>query len=144
VQQFIDDQYDLIISCDHNGINSGVWLMKNSSWSHTLLDRWWSSVQYIKPLDKQFTSGSGDQDALGALLFADAHANCSDALGHLSTFAQGHVKFVPQCAFNSYMHWHGDALGIYTKGDFLVHFAGDGVPQVRLIHYRQIERGMQF
>jgi len=33
----------LIVATDSSGINNGVWLMRNSAWSHDFLTRWWHS-----------------------------------------------------------------------------------------------------
>jgi len=33
----------LIFAVDSTGINNGVWLLKNSPWSHDFLERWWRS-----------------------------------------------------------------------------------------------------
>eukprot|EP00434_Breviolum_minutum_P025517 symbB.v1.2.022547.t1/scaffold2009.1/size92556/6 len=36
-------EVSLIVATDSSGINNGVWLMKNSAWSHDFLVRWWHS-----------------------------------------------------------------------------------------------------
>ena len=57
---------DLIVTYDRRfTANSGVWLLKNTNWSHTFLDDWWNSKQFVRP--KGF-SLSGDNDAFGTLI----------------------------------------------------------------------------
>mmetsp|Transcript_67372 Transcript_67372/g.147641 ORF Transcript_67372/g.147641 Transcript_67372/m.147641 type:complete len:466 (-) Transcript_67372:28-1425(-) len=36
-------EVSLIVATDSSGINNGVWLMKNTAWSHDFLVRWWHS-----------------------------------------------------------------------------------------------------
>lgn len=36
-------EVSLIVAVDSTGINNGVWLLRNSQWSHEFLTRWWHS-----------------------------------------------------------------------------------------------------
>eukprot|EP00435_Cladocopium_sp_Y103_P045599 s1919_g13.t1 len=36
-------EVSLIFAVDSTGINNGVWLLKNTDWSHRFLERWWRS-----------------------------------------------------------------------------------------------------
>ncbi|CAE7252798.1 unnamed protein product [Symbiodinium pilosum] len=38
-----DANISLIFAVDSTGINNGVWLLKNTAWSHNFLQRWWES-----------------------------------------------------------------------------------------------------
>jgi len=117
---------DLILTHDSRGINAGVWLMRNSSWSHAFLHTWYHSAgPWAHPMthDKRIRS-SGDQHMLQHLL-AERHVPKSLQLVDKSVILenQKHVIFYPQCAFNSYIRNHG-WMHNYADGDFVLHLAG--------------------
>ncbi|CAK9105297.1 unnamed protein product [Durusdinium trenchii] len=41
--ELAEGEASLILAVDSTGINNGVWLLKNSNWSHRFLERWWRS-----------------------------------------------------------------------------------------------------
>jgi hypothetical protein len=40
---------DQVIGADHNGVNSGVWLVRNAPWSFFFLDELWAQVSISHP-----------------------------------------------------------------------------------------------
>lgn len=56
---------DLVLTNDAGGANAGVWFIRNSTWSQTFLDNWWSMAGYIRGSGD---TKSGDNDAFKALL----------------------------------------------------------------------------
>src|SRR3990167_2094671 len=107
----------MVITKDHKGINAGVWMIKNSKWSHNFLANWYETGTLFVT-DPTITFGrSGDQDTLKHLLKSEENAQ--------------QVKILPQCSFNSYPYWRESWTGVYMKGDFMLHLAGKGTPDLR-------------
>ncbi|XP_020404932.1 probable alpha-1,6-mannosyltransferase MNN10 isoform X2 [Zea mays] len=114
---------DLVLTEDFGGVNAGVFFIRRSKWSEKFLDTWWNQTSFI-----QFGSTrSGDNAALKHLI------------DHLSAEEmQEHVRIVKmQCLFNSYpwiltlksvhrliFHLPTTWKGVYSDGDFMIHFAG--------------------
>lgn len=114
---------DLVVTEDINGVNSGVFFVRQSEWSKNFLDVWWNQTSFI-----QFGSTkSGDNAAMYHLI---------DNLSPEEM--QDHVRISSmQCLFNSYPWsptWRSIYRlvlspqtiwrGTYSKGDFMVHLAG--------------------
>ncbi|XP_066399020.1 probable alpha-1,6-mannosyltransferase MNN10 [Miscanthus floridulus] len=118
-----DESPDLVLTEDFGGVNAGVFFIRRSKWSEKFLDTWWNQTLFI-----QFGSTrSGDNAALKHLI------------DHLSAEEmQEHVRIAKmQCLFNSYpwtltlksvhrliFHLPTTWKGVYSDGDFMVHFAG--------------------
>ncbi|KAF8466641.1 galactosyl transferase GMA12/MNN10 family-domain-containing protein [Kalaharituber pfeilii] len=94
---------DVIISQDHNGLNTGSFFLRRSTFTRMLID-FWSDPK---------------------ILYANWQGGEQDGLLHLVTHhptVREHVGFVPQRAVNSYAVG-GDNMG-WKTGDLVVHFAG--------------------
>eukprot|EP01094_Clydonella_sp_ATCC50884_P021983 TRINITY_DN4953_c0_g1_i1.p1 TRINITY_DN4953_c0_g1~~TRINITY_DN4953_c0_g1_i1.p1 ORF type:complete len:510 (+),score=120.87 TRINITY_DN4953_c0_g1_i1:168-1532(+) len=156
LEAFIDDRYDIIITKDLNGLNAGVWFIRNTPWSMAFLKRWFAQTDFIAPLDSG--GGSGDQDALEHLFERMALQKAKEGDGDGEGTGEGrggaaaartqleqHVKIVPQCAFNSYVSWSVSGRdGIYVRGDFLVHLAGRSTAGNRVRLFQRLQDGEQF
>ena len=115
LEQFIDQNFDFIISYDINGINTGQFFAKNSAWTYNFLQK----VFYRN----EFASHGG---------WADQVSFCQTYL--YSGEAMQKTKVVPQKLFNSYLYetfganQEGDLpywdQGQYKTGDFCLHFCG--------------------
>ncbi|GBG63411.1 hypothetical protein CBR_g38033 [Chara braunii] len=118
------DLPDFIVTEDQNGVNAGMFFVRNSTWSHEFLELWWSQSRFVRPFGR---CKSGDNDALKHLI-----ATMDDAE------RRRHVRVpVMQCAFNSNL-WRPSVVGskrlllqtkavwrgVFAKGDFMVHLAG--------------------
>jgi hypothetical protein len=102
LEELIDEDYNLILTKDVNGINTGQMLLRNCAWTRDLLDKIYARTDCLN-------HRWWEQGALIALL--------EDEPG-LWQFIQA----LPQRLMNSY-DW-GKQTAIYQKGDFIVHFAG--------------------
>lgn len=118
LEEFLDPTHDFIIGVDSNGINNGVFFMRNSTWNRMLLAEAWTLT------NEPTSSYWYEQAALMRLIKLDGVRN--------------HMKLVPQQQFNSYVS--GTALPSREDGDmktFLVHFAGRGDKWELVLKYNQ-------
>jgi hypothetical protein len=99
LEQLVDDRYSLIITKDHNYLNAGVFLIKNSSWSKKFLNTVWSMRNNY----------DNEQDMMIYVL-----ENLS---------SENKIKYLPQCSMNSYWKMY-DLYRRYQNGDFILHWAG--------------------
>jgi hypothetical protein len=103
LEQFLDPSHDLIVGVDENGINNGVFFMRNSTWNRMLMAEAWTLTQ--RPAVGWYYY---EQSAIMQLMKLDGVRN--------------HMKLVPQQQFNSYLS--GTAFPTGDSQPFLVHFAG--------------------
>jgi hypothetical protein len=111
LDRFTDDHYDVVLSRDrYNGLNTGNFLVRNTPWARTFLERVYQQEQFVHhPL--------WENAAVLALYAADADV-------------RQHVHVVPNKLFNGYI-----TDGSHLPGDFLVHFAGLKDREVFLKNY---------
>ncbi|KAG0308082.1 hypothetical protein BGZ98_009066 [Dissophora globulifera] len=101
LEQFIDNRYSLLITKDLYFMNAGVFMLKVNDWSRA----------YMREIQSKMGEGSNEQDWMIKLL---ENPNFEE---------HRHVKYLPQCSFNSY--WNVKKLyEMYRPGDFVVHWAG--------------------
>ncbi|KAF9106357.1 hypothetical protein BGX29_009774 [Mortierella sp. GBA35] len=101
LERFVDDRYSLIITEDRNYLNAGVFMLKVNEWSREYMRDIWSRV----------SKSENEQDFMISLLTQPEYQS------------KRHVKYLPQCSFNSY--WQVKTLyGMYRPGDFAIHWAG--------------------
>lgn len=123
---------DFIMTTDWSGINTGIWLAKNTEFTKWFLSTAWNQKQLVPKysLDGTPHPFEYEQRAFHFLLHTHAwyrrglpsYRGNSSALRH-------HFKVLPQCMLNSYvMHpleLRGDReVSQYVPSDFLVHLAG--------------------
>jgi hypothetical protein len=114
LEEFVDEEHNLIITRDLNAINSGQFFLKNCDWSYQFLKvvydhteyihhHWWENQGFIHEIEN-------------------------------TDWVSKKVKILPQRVFNSYaQEEYGLELACYYKGDFIIHFAG--VRGVKLREY---------
>ena len=47
LEDIVDYEYDQILAADRNGLNCGVWMIRNTEWSLWFLDEMWSQSQLV-------------------------------------------------------------------------------------------------
>src|SRR5262249_24598935 len=95
---FLDDAYDLGLSRDrYNGLNTGNFFVRNTSWARAFLERVYRQEQFVH-------HPFWENAAVMALYEHDSEC-------------RRHIAVVPNKLFNGYIT---DAS--YSPGDFLVHF----------------------
>jgi mannan polymerase II complex MNN10 subunit len=123
---------DFIMTEDWNGVNTGIWLAKNTDFAHWFLKTAWNQTQLIPKKSKEGISHpfEYEQRAFHFLLNTEIwqQRHLPHYRGDIEEIRK-HFFLLPQCAFNSYimhpLYWHGDReTSQYVEGDFLVHFAG--------------------
>ncbi|CAE7560466.1 MNN10, partial [Symbiodinium pilosum] len=117
-------EVSLVVATDSSGINNGVWLMKNTPWSHDFLVRWWHSDILQGPGANHNCS---DQSTMQhQLLYAT-----SMALDELWDAAEGPV-WVPEVRVAAQEHlqsFHAATAATvasreWQPGDFIKHHPG--------------------
>lgn len=127
LDSIIDNQYDIIISSDWNGINCGSFLVKNSNRGKAWLDMIYSFRDVPRYKNHQWPEQ--------AVMMETAHLYTDI------------MKVVPQKTLNSYYyslympeeHLWRDRLntnGNWTVGDFVIHFPG--MPNITRMEYIKI------
>jgi mannan polymerase II complex MNN10 subunit len=123
---------DFIMTEDWNGVNTGIWLAKNTDFAHWFLKTAWNQTQLIPKKSKEGIPYpfEYEQRAFHFLLNTEIwqQRRLPHYRGDIEELRK-HYFLLPQCAFNSYImhpwYWHGDReKSQYVEGDFLVHFAG--------------------
>lgn len=123
IESLIDNNYDLIITREANDkhINTGQFLIKNSSWSRQLLHDIYAQTQFIN------ASGWWEQAALAHLLTTNK-----------SLYKK--IKILPQRTMNSHPVEKG---GEYIDGDFIIHFYWPHLDKAKLMkeyYYKSLEQ----
>ena len=116
LEDVVDYGYDQILAADKNGLNCGVWLIRNTPWSLWFLDEMWAQEQLVSP--RTFVLFKFEQRAMHFLYQSRIWRTSvkGDAYKGANTI-RARTKVVNSCVFNSLPAW-------YVKGDFLVHLAG--------------------
>jgi hypothetical protein len=136
---------DFIMTEDWNGVNTGVWIVKNTGFSHWFLQTAWNQSQLIGKTN--LATGIAhpfeyEQRAFHFLLntIKWKERNLPHYRGNIDEL-RSHFVLLPQCAFNAYIMHPYYTLGNrqishYVSGDFLVHFAGKkGKIKTNLMEY---------
>lgn len=137
LEDIVDYGYDQILAADKNGLNCGVWLIRNTPWSLWFLDEMWAQEQFVHP--GSFVLFHYEQRAMHYLYQSKVwrRAVKGDAYKGANTI-RARTKVVNSCVFNSLPAW-------YVKGDFIVHLAGlKGVAKCLMFrhYYRTAKREM--
>lgn len=105
IEDMIDDKYHFFIAADINGINSGVYFVKNCEWSYQFLNSVYDRTDC-------FSYSWPEQTAISLELQREIFRSYS--------------KVYPQRVFNAFPADLYPAVinGHYQPGDFLIHFAG--------------------
>ena len=105
IEDLIDEKYNLIINFDHNGFNSGHFLIRNCEWSRRFLEEAYTHDEFVN--DPEWEQGAMLTTLQSDLKYSRA------------------TKIVPQRLMNSFPGVFGSLLQVtYQPGDFVLHFAG--------------------
>lgn len=113
LESIIDNNFDVIVSNDIGGMNTGSFLIKNSRWSYDFLKKLYSLREEYENGNRSFRSNQPnqftDQDAM-VNLFNENWNNTKQ-----------HFKFIEKRIFNSYAMTRCDD---WQYGDFILHMPG--------------------
>ena len=138
---------DMAVTADWNGLNTGVFVLRNSTWSSEFLRAAWAQNKELtskRTADNRPLPFLYEQRAFHLLIDSDVWRRRG-----LPTWRgkpsiednRQHVWYLPQCSMNSYSLHPLDRRGDhqvtqYIPGDLLVHFAGKkGRKRVNLMEY---------
>jgi hypothetical protein len=115
LEGIVDPSYDIVISEDCNGLNTGSILFRNSDWTRRFLDELYDLNDPTIVPDVN-------------TLWEEAAINYLYTKNKEEYVADNRIKVVHQKTFNSFPEETTKApkckLGRYEEGDFVVHFAG--------------------
>lgn len=121
IEDLIDEQMNFIISKDRNGINSGVFFIRNCEWSRCFLNEVYSRMDCMG-------HRWPEQTAISRVLKENIE---------YSSLA----KIVPQRLFNSYpTKTSHSLLETYQPGDFILHFASIHSPNNLAICFEKFSK----
>jgi glycosyltransferase involved in cell wall biosynthesis len=116
LEDIVDYGYDQILAADRNGLNCGVWLIRNTPWSLWFLDEMWAQTQLVNP--QTFVLFHYEQRAMHYLYQSKVWtASVKQPAYQQANTVRARTKVINACVFNSYPAW-------YRKDDFIVHLAG--------------------
>ena len=125
LQASSENQIDLIIAKDCNGINAGSYFLRKSEWTETFLQKW---LSLMLRSDYENASLYQEQAALTELV----RINWDNA--------DKHILFVDQNLINSYLH--AGCGHQYQNGEFVIHNPGFGYKN--LIDYMKKDSRTEF
>lgn len=129
LEDLIDENYNLILTADFNGINSGQFFLKNCDWSRQFLEDTYSHTEFLHDPT------------------AEQNAMITEITTKPETFQL--TKILPQRTMNSYS---SDVFGgvviedqvLYQPGDFIIHFASSRKETLRMLMQKYFEIANSF
>jgi hypothetical protein len=116
VEELFDWRYHQLLAADHNGLNSGVWIIRDSAWSRWFLDELWAQRQLVQmPLLRSLFHY--EQRAFHHLFQSAAWRRRVGERYEGANGVRAATRLVHQCVLNSLPSW-------YLSGDFVLHLAG--------------------
>ena len=115
-EELMDWRAQQTLAADHNGPNSGVWLIRDSAWSRWFVAALWEQEQLVAlpPLRQLFHY---EQRAFHHLLQTAAWRRVVGLRYEHANAVRASTSLVHQCVLNSLPSW-------YRSGDFVLHLAG--------------------
>ena len=117
LEEVVDYNFDQVLAADRNGLNCGVWLIRNTPWSLWFLDEMWAQEQLVHPntLRMMFKY---EQRAFHYLYQSKVWRRVVQGEPYAkANTVRARTKVVNSCVFNSHP-------AFYEPGDFIVHLAG--------------------
>ena len=117
LEDIVDYDYDQILAADKNGLNCGVWMVRNTPWMLWFIDEMWAQDQLVAPKTWNMLF-KYEQRAFHYLYQSQIWRKVvkGDAYPKSNT-VRARTKVVNACVFNS-------QPAFYKDSDLLVHLAG--------------------
>ena len=135
LEDIADDNYEQVLGADHNGINSGVWFVKNTRWMRWFLTELWAQEELVRG-NYVFHYEQRAFHHLFQTKVWSKNVGTRNEPYNGAEDVRKRSKVVNQCVFNSLLPW-------YVNGDFVVHLAGmKGVAQCYLFwqYYEKVKK----
>ena len=113
----MDFNYDQMLAADKNGLNCGVWMLRNTPWTLWFIDEMWAQDQLVAPKTWNMLF-KYEQRAFHFLYQSTIWRSVvkGEAYPKANT-VRARTKALNACVFNS-------QPAFYVNGDLLVHLAG--------------------
>lgn len=117
LEDIVDYNYDQMLAADKNGLNCGVWMVRNTPWMLWFIDEMWSQDQLVAPKTWNMLF-KYEQRAFHFLYQSTIWQSVvkGDMYPKANT-VRARTKVLNACVFNS-------QPAFYVNGDLLVHLAG--------------------
>jgi hypothetical protein len=117
LEDIVDYRYDQMLAADTNGVNCGVWMIRNTPWALWFIDEMWSQEQFIAPKSWNMLF-KYEQRAFHYLYQSAIWRRVVQGEQYpKANSVRARTKVVNACVFNS-------QPSFFVKGDLLVHLAG--------------------
>jgi len=117
LEDIVDYNYDQMLAADSNGVNCGVWMVRNTPWALWFIDEMWSQEQFIAPKAWNMLF-KYEQRAFHYLYQSTIWRRVVQGEPYpKANSVRARTKVLNACVFNS-------QPSFYAKGDLLVHLAG--------------------
>ena len=117
VEELMDWRAHQVLAADHNGPNSGVWLIRDTPWSRWFVRELWAQEALVA-LPPRRSLFHYEQRAFHHLLQTGAWRRRVGGEPYAGANGiRAATALVHQCVLNSLPSW-------YRRGDFVVHLAG--------------------
>jgi len=117
LEDIVDYEYDQMLAADTNGVNCGVWMIRNTPWALWFIDEMWSQEQFIAPKSWNMLF-KYEQRAFHYLYQSAIWRRVVQGEQYpKANSVRARTKVVNACVFNS-------QPSFFVKGDLLVHLAG--------------------
>ena len=118
LEDIVDFDYDQVLAADSNGVNCGVWLVRNTPWTLWFLDELWAQEHLVAPKNTWNMLFKYEQRAFHHLYASTRWREVTKGpIYPNANTVRARTKIVHACAFNS-QPW------FYETGDFIMHLAG--------------------
>lgn len=108
IEDLIDNEHDLFITTDYNGINAGVFIIRNTDWGYAFLN-------YV----------------LDAIREPNIHCEQDAIKKYVGQYRSAGIKYLPQYKMNSYLYelypnipLQSHEQGNFNLFDFILHLPG--------------------
>ena len=117
LEDIVDFNYDQMLAADKNGLNCGVWMLRNTPWTLWFIDEMWAQDQLVAPKTWNMLF-KYEQRAFHFLYQSTIWRSVvkGEAYPKANT-VRARTKALNACVFNS-------QPAFYVNGDLLVHLAG--------------------
>ena len=118
LEDIVDFNFDQVLAADKNGVNCGMWMVRNTPWMLWFVDELWAQEQLVAPKNVWNMLFKYEQRAFHHLYASQIWRKVvKGPIYPKANTVRARTKVVNACVFNS-------QPAFYEPGDFVVHLAG--------------------